>query len=82
MSQPDKILVCGFRSYFDDDLVSFCEECSRVVYFRPYQAVVDRRICLHCAIPHFREPGSGIEVPEQAVIECLHHFYGRGNLPG
>ena len=46
--QPDTILLAGKESLFNDDRSGTCTGCGAVIYFRPYNATADRKLCIPC----------------------------------
>jgi len=49
-----KSVVCGFVSFFRDDIMDVCSHCKRVVYIRPRIQQIAQRykvpiVCMDCA---------------------------------
>lgn len=47
------MVVClpGSKSqYFDDDVITKCEECLQTIHHRPYMPKTVKKVCIDCAI--------------------------------
>ncbi len=47
---PLNYYVCGFKSYFDDDVKEKCSKCKKDVFARPYFPRNIKRICVKCVL--------------------------------
>lgn len=65
----DAVVVCSTRSYFNDDLVSFCQKCFRVVYLRPYMTEHEKRVCWPCVEHKLRDPNQIFGIHAEALKE-------------
>ena len=42
------VIVCGDKSYFKNDVKGSCSICDKVIYWRLYQPIDVKKICLGC----------------------------------
>lgn len=42
--------VCGWDSYFPDDITTVCSACGRKIVHRPHAPKKPPKICLNCAV--------------------------------
>jgi len=52
----NEILVCGKKSFFDDDVHDKCNRCKADIIYRPYNTTVLEKICIPCAIKEAEKP--------------------------
>ena len=50
MNRLSSTLVCSAKSHFKDDLIGSCKYCNEIIYWRPYNDGIDRKICLRCVV--------------------------------
>lgn len=43
-------VVCGSKSFFDDDVKTTCSHCGTPIVHRPYSPKSPPKICIKCAI--------------------------------
>jgi len=47
---PLDFYVCGFKSYFNDDVKIKCSKCGKNIFARPYSPRNIKIICVECAL--------------------------------